>query len=178
MFRLSIGKCIKHYNCVGANTITRNVGFLRYWTISNIPLFLLATPMLLVLIASSVWAFRFMSAELAMTQPTDQTRDSGGELRATVIRTKRLLGSLALPQLLLAVLALTNYHVQIITRIASGSCIWYIWLAASIVSQARGSANRFLPSMLGNIEPLRVVAYLMVYAVVQAGLYSSFLPPA
>ncbi|KAE8148777.1 GPI mannosyltransferase 2 [Aspergillus avenaceus] len=33
-----------------------NVGFLRYWTISNLPFFILAAPMLFVLCISSIWA--------------------------------------------------------------------------------------------------------------------------
>lgn len=74
------------------------------------------------------------------------------------------LAPIALPQLVLAILALSSYHVQIITRISSGYPLWYIWLAAKVMD-----------------EPKRVsmvVRWMVMYALIQAGLYASFLPPA
>lgn len=76
-------------------------------------------------------------------------------------------GYLAVPQLALAVLAITTYHVQIITRISSGYPLWYVWLA--------------LANSLGFERPqlLRVVVgWMVLYAMIQAGLYATFLPPA
>jgi GPI mannosyltransferase 2 len=68
--------------------------------------------------------------------------------------------------MILAILALTTYHVQIITRISSGYPLWYIWLA--------------IVNCVGeNQKLLKWTTYWMVlYAFVQAGLYASFLPPA
>ena len=74
------------------------------------------------------------------------------------------MAGLALPQLLLAILAFTSYHVQIITRISSGYPLWCIWLASKATD-----------------EPKRVtvvIRWMIIYALVQAGLYASFLPPA
>jgi GPI mannosyltransferase 2 len=68
---------------------------------------------------------------------------------------------LTIPQLILAVLALTTYHVQIITRIASGYPWWYIWLAAERPRSVKIA-----------------VRWMALYALIQGGLYASFLPPA
>lgn len=72
--------------------------------------------------------------------------------------------SLALPQLALAVLGLTSYHVQIITRLSSGYPLWYIWLAVKIQEEPRHISV--------------IVRWMGIYALIQAGLYASFLPPA
>jgi len=71
---------------------------------------------------------------------------------------------LALPQLVLAVLAITHYHVQIITRLASGYPWLYIWLGEKIVSRFRYSGV--------------AVQFFVMYGLIQAGLFASFLPPA
>ncbi|KAJ6257856.1 hypothetical protein Dda_7645 [Drechslerella dactyloides] len=44
-----------------------------------------------------------------------------------------LLFRLTVPQLLLATLAITNYHVQIITRLSSGLPMWYMVTAAALI---------------------------------------------
>jgi phosphatidylinositol glycan class V len=69
-------------------------------------------------------------------------------------------------QVMLAILAITSYHVQIITRIASGYPIWYWWLARRFFSP------KFSTS--GN----QVVIFMVMYASIQAVLFASFLPPA
>lgn len=114
----------------------RDVGFLRYWTPSNIPLFLLAFPMLALLLLSSRWS---------LTQPP-----------AVLL--------LAIPQALLALLAFTNFHVQIILRLASGCIVWY-WFVADGLSKGERWADWTVKWMVG-------------YAAVQAVLYAAFLPPA
>ncbi|KPI37825.1 GPI mannosyltransferase 2 [Cyphellophora attinorum] len=116
-----------------------NVGLFRYWTISNIPLFLLAAPTLALLIGSGI----------------------DGAVRAVYFRKSPDAYYLAIPQLILAVLALTTYHVQIITRIASGYPWWYIWLAAERPRSVKTA-----------------VRWMALYALIQGGLYASFLPPA
>ncbi|OAP59664.1 hypothetical protein AYL99_06962 [Fonsecaea erecta] len=131
-----------------------NVGPFRYWTVSNLPLFILAAPTLSVLIYSAVDVLRrpqFLSLE---TQQAPATSSAG----------KRALLSLALPQLVLAVLALTSYHVQIITRLSSGYPLWYIWLATELQTEPKRSSV--------------VIRWMVIYGLVQAGLYASFLPPA
>jgi len=129
----------------------RNTGFLRYWTVSNIPLFILATPMLAVLIKAGV----------------DQLRSRhvpGADKPAESARLTSLLQSAAVAQVLLAVLAAATYHVQIITRISSGYPLWYWWLAGCLVR--------------GENTGSRVVVFMVMYASIQGALFTSFLPPA
>ncbi|KIW35630.1 uncharacterized protein PV07_02315 [Cladophialophora immunda] len=131
-----------------------NVGPFRYWTVSNLPLFILAAPMLSILIYSALDVLRRPQFLIRETPHSPITASAG----------KRVLLSLALPQLMLAVLAFTSYHVQIITRLSSGYPLWYMWLATKL-----------------EMEPKRasvVIRWMVIYALVQAGLYASFLPPA
>lgn len=132
---------------------TRNVGFLRYWTVSNVPLFLLAAPLIALLCRSSLWA---MSASEHAHAP-----DHPGSM----------LVRLGIPQGLLAVMALTSYHVQIINRISSGYPLWYWYLASGAVDS--------LSSPKANHRVLTTAVQAMVgYALIQGVLYGSFLPPA
>lgn len=91
----------------------------------------------------------------------------------------------ALPQALLAVLALTNFHVQIINRISSGYPIWYIVIAMAITQTSNGSATGD-QSVLGKVMTRfersavqkGIFRAMVLYALVQGALYASFLPPA
>ncbi|KAI0433776.1 GPI mannosyltransferase 2 [Xylaria sp. FL1042] len=132
-----------------------NVGFLRYWTPGNIPLFLLASPML-YLLAKSGTAFLYnphLLSEEAKSAPISKNL-------ATFLR------SMALAQLILTAFAITTYHIQIITRISSGYPLWYWWLANLLSDSQTASTG-------GNI-----VMFMIMYASIQGVLFASFLPPA
>lgn len=79
----------------------------------------------------------------------------------------------ALPQVLLAVLCTTNFHVQIITRLASGYFLPYIWLTRVLES---GESVKLFGKPVDVAQV--TVRWMIMYAVVQGGLYASFLPPA
>jgi phosphatidylinositol glycan class V len=151
---------------------TRNLGFLRYWTISNMPLFLLAAPMLFILIQSAVWTWRSPLATIDATDPSKAHPDIRKLQRDAVDRYSAM-RRIALPQLLLAILALTNYHVQIITRLSSAYPVWYWWLACSMISS--GSQEQRSGKCT---KPWLVSRWMVMYALVQGGLFASFLPPA
>jgi phosphatidylinositol glycan class V len=124
---------------------------LRYWTLPNLPLFLLAAPMLVVLVKSGA----------------EQLRSPGRLSRDQSVESSRLLSlvqSAAAAQILLAVLAATSYHVQIITRISSGYPLWY-WQVAGWLIRGEKTGNR-------------VVMFMVIYASIQGVLFTSFLPPA
>ena len=125
----------------------RGVGFLRYWTVSNIPLFALAIPVLLMLIASSIDSL----------VPFTDSMDIFATSRTVISR-------FAAPQLILATLAITNYHIQIITRLSSGYPWLYIWLASQLYHKASYSKV--------------VIGFCVAYSLLQGGLFASFLPPA
>ncbi|KAI1410669.1 glycosyltransferase family 76 protein [Hypoxylon sp. FL1857] len=132
-----------------------NVGFLRYWTPSNIPLFLLAAPMIYLLIRSGLQLTR--KPIIIATEKTDPVISSHSQL---------LFRSMALTQLILAILAVTSYHVQIITRISSAYPLWYWWLAGLITNERT--------STFGG----KVVRFMVMYSAIQTPLFACFLPPA
>lgn len=135
----------------------RNVGFLRYWTIPNIPLFLLAIPMLIIMCQSSVWALK---------KGFTDCNASSDDLARKISR--MILFRLAVPQGLLAVMALVAYHVQIINRICSGYPLWY-WYLASLATD---------PSVQRNRAFTACVYAAVAYTLIQGVLFGSFLPPA
>ncbi|RGP71389.1 gpi mannosyltransferase 2 [Fusarium sporotrichioides] len=131
-----------------------DVGFLKYWTPNQIPLFLLAAPMLTILLKSGTETMREPSRGLrAMTMGTDE-------------QSRLLVRTLAAMQTLLAILAITNYHVQIISRLSSGYPVWYWWVASCLMDKQRQSLG------------YGVVVFITMYAAIQGGLFASFLPPA
>ncbi|OTB09340.1 glycosyltransferase family 76 protein [Hypoxylon sp. CI-4A] len=132
-----------------------NVGFLRYWTPSNIPLFLLAIPMICLLLKSGVDF---------ITIPSRIRPERSGPASPTHL--SMLVRSMALSQLVLAILAITTYHIQIITRISSGYPLWYWWLAGLITDKKT--------SIFGQ----NTVRFMVMYAAIQGALFASFLPPA
>ncbi|KJZ74585.1 GPI mannosyltransferase 2 [Hirsutella minnesotensis 3608] len=131
-----------------------NVGFLRYWTINQIPLFLLASPMLVILIVSGFAVLR---------DPTSGIKS----LKAGPGQDYRIFArALAASQTLVALLAITNYHVQVITRLSSGYPVWYWWVAGCLMDEKRQSWGR------------AIVIFMVMYAGIQGVLFASFLPPA
>ncbi|KAH6648153.1 GPI mannosyltransferase 2 [Truncatella angustata] len=133
-----------------------NVGFLRYWTPGNIPLFLLAAPMV-YLLTKSGWE--------SLARALDSARQQR-HMSTLLSDTSVLVGSMALTQLLLAGAAVTTYHIQVITRLSSGYPLWYFWLAQNLgKSETSKTAGG-------------VVMYMVMYATIQGALFASFLPPA
>ncbi|KAI9829443.1 MAG: ER membrane glycoprotein subunit of the GPI transamidase complex-like protein [Phylliscum demangeonii] len=166
-----------------------NVGFLRYWKISNLPLFLLAAPMLAIMLASAVWAIRRPLAHrptisLHASHPPARTRaralstthhPAPIELAAGPHHdfATRCVRRLAMPQLVVALLALSIYHVQVITRLSSGYMTWSWWLAIMMVGErAPGQRRRRWNA------PRATFRWMFIYSVVQAALFAAFLPPA
>lgn len=86
---------------------------------------------------------------------------------------QRYLRRLAVPQAILAVLALSNFHVQIINRISSGYPLWYLAVAAMTADRAPVHLSRNV-----YVRSETVVRLMIMYAIVQTGLFASFLPPA
>ena len=158
--------CLFHTKLI----FSRGVGFLNYWTISNIPLFILATPMLSILVCSSVWVLRcYSSPEMS----ADEKKGGSAEIHPPLRINPAIALRLAIPQIILATLALTTYHVQIITRLSSGYPVWYWWLASLILE------NRYTSLMGKKWSTACIISkWMVIYAIVQGGLFASFLPPA
>lgn len=141
------------------------MGFLNYWTLSNLPLFLIATPMLVVLISTALMAIDAKAIISQVSTKPDQN------IRYSVACMRRF----ALPQLVLAILAMTNFHVQIVNRISSGYPVWYIVLALAVHGVRSGRTS--LPGLTASRLQCIIRATVM-YSLIQGGLYASFLPPA
>lgn len=62
---------------------------------------------------------------------------------------------------------------QIINRISSGYVVWYWWLACTIIDYGKVQLDR---SRLTVAEAM--VRWVVIYSLVQAALFASFLPPA
>jgi phosphatidylinositol glycan class V len=139
-----------------SNKNNRNVGFLRYWTPNQLPLFLLASPVLALLITSGIQVLREPSSTLKLLAP------------GTNEPFRLLMRSLAATQTLVALLAITNYHVQVINRLSSGYVVWYWWIAGCLLAEEDRRRT------IG----LAVVVFFVMYAGIQGSLFASFLPPA
>lgn len=119
--------------------------------------------MLFLLCLSSIWAINLSSEKLQRQSLKEESQVMGS-----------LLIQLAVPQGLLAVMAFTSYHVQIINRISSGYPVWYWYLASKILDYfAKPKSSR----KHSQIIPMAVQS-MIVYGLVQAVLFGSFLPPA
>jgi GPI mannosyltransferase 2 len=168
------------------------VGFLRYWTLNNLPLFLLAAPTLAVMLYTG--ALSCISHRVV--PPPDATSSANNDDRSAYNKTltdgrvyTHIIPRLAVQQLLLAFMAATSFHVQIVNRISSGYPVWYIVLASAMYnsSASRSTAEsqksrQPIPDAMAFLEKSRylkwIVRSMVMYAVVQGGLYASFLPPA
>ena len=149
---------------------SRGVGFLNYWTISNLPLFILATPMLFILLRSGLWALQGCPSSKVRA---DQGNQENAQANAPLRINQATVRGLATPQIVLAALALTTYHVQVITRLSSGYPVWYWWLASLILE------DRSISFMGKEWSTATVISrWMVIYAIVQGGLFASFLPPA
>ncbi|TQV94928.1 DUF409 domain-containing protein [Cordyceps javanica] len=129
-----------------------NVGFLRYWTPNQIPLFILAAPVLTLLMTSG-WQVLHGPAAAGMASGCRADH-------------RTLVRALAASQAIVALLALTSYHVQVISRLASGYAVWYWWIASCLMNKSRHEIGR------------AAVIFMVMYAGIQAVLFSTFLPPA
>lgn len=110
--------------------------------------------MLIILIYSGIRAFRRPLLVLGL--------NASDSVRSQLL----LVRSLAASQTLIAILAITNYHVQIINRLSSGYPVWYWWVARCLVGNKDQSLG------------LVVAVFITMYAGIQGGLFASFLPPA
>ncbi|PIA94190.1 GPI mannosyltransferase 2 [Cercospora beticola] len=154
------------------------VGFLKYWTLSNAPLFALAVPMLGVFMCTGYMALNKTEIDSLVNAARTAKGDGAQAQSHSDGLFRHIMSRFALPQLVLALLALTSFHVQIINRISSGYPVWYIVLAVIIQQgnralEVEGSAVRFIHRHAQSLVRLSVM-----YAIVQGGLYASFMPPA
>lgn len=124
------------------------------------PLFLIAAPLLLTLTWSGSLPFR------------SSKREGSTEVQTQLQSTNSILRRLAIPQIVTAFLALTTFHVQIVNRISSGYILWYLHLASYVLKDQAGGVTKNSKLRKAGISAM------IIYACIQAALYSAFLPPA
>jgi GPI mannosyltransferase 2 len=170
-----------------------NVGFLRYWTVSNLPLFALAFPIGWIMVETALPCL-FQAHHINRTLNGLTTADQKLQPYPPVPETNEekvlqyILPRFALPQVVLVGLAATSFHCQIINRISSGYPLWYFIVATEICLMRwgveRNEKSQGLLRLFGNHDrlpfatPEWVVRGMVMYAVVQGGLYAAFMPPA
>ena len=137
---------------------------------------------MLFILSLSAWAAGTQTSEPYKTR-NDSTetvkgnRQNDGQVRKAFIvlgiDDQGIARRLALPQLILAISALFLYHVQVITRLASGYPIWYLWLASTILDdpKVRIFAKEWSLAKV-------IVRWMICYAILPGCLFASFLPPA
>lgn len=116
--------------------------------------------MFAILFVSSFWAL--VPDQNVTTSPEKNT---GSSADVPAGPSKQIFYNLALQQLLLALYTFTTAHVQIISRISSAYPVW-LWYLGHLL---RGKDTVFIGF---------VIQFMVIYSIIQAGLYASFLPPA
>lgn len=119
--------------------------------------------MMSIMMISGIWALKGDSRK--ESQASNGSKGGPQSKSKAFSRGSSVLRNLAVSQLLLAVVTLTTAHVQIITRISSASPVW-LWYLSDLAS---GGNARWAG---------RSVIFMVMYAIVQGGLFASFMPPA
>lgn len=111
-----------------------------------------------------------LSHQWTRTKKHPRKRDQSSD---GFLYSRRAAQCMGIPQLVLGGLALTSYHVQIITRLSSGYPVWYLWLASIVLEDHK-------LTLLGRKWRLGrwLLRWIVLYALIQGGLFASFLPPA
>ena len=158
------------------------MGLFRYWTLSNLPLFLIAAPVLALMIISVIEPIQNhlkivsqrsgleIVQSISKRSEKDRARDKKNR-RGRFERACRR--RLAYPQLALVTLTFLSFHVQIINRLSSGYPLWYMTISEHIVDREMLRVGKWRLNC-----GKAALSWFIVYSIVQAGLYASFLPPA
>ena len=132
-----------------------NVGFLRYWTINQLPNFILAAPTLSLIFAYSFHHLRKMLPELGFSNNSSTPSRS---FRSSTIDPH------AIHATILCFILLVASHTQIVLRQAGSIPLTY-WAAAWLVSEHR---------TLGRLW----VTWSLLWSLISIVLWCAFLPPA
>ncbi|GAA6054109.1 hypothetical protein NBRC10513_006125 [Rhodotorula toruloides] len=153
-----------------------DVGLFRYWTLLQLPNFLLAAPVLALSLAASYSFYRsnlaftlrstlpFLPLSLAPSAPPRHANPSEPLSNPSSPSATLALIPLIHLHTLLTLLLLTTAHVQIVLRVCvTNPVVW--WYAAELVCSGSRWGRRW-------------VVYCVVWGTVATGLWAVFLPPA
>ncbi|KAM0750807.1 hypothetical protein T439DRAFT_348085 [Meredithblackwellia eburnea MCA 4105] len=140
-----------------------DVGPFRYWTLQQLPNFVLASPVLILCLAASVSYYRQNPLSLLpfLSSPSDLPPPE------TPFHALHLAPYIHL-HTFLTLLLLTSSHVQIVLRVCTSNPVLY-WYAATLFSSEKEGNKKW---------GRRWVMYCVVWGMVSVVLWSSFLPPA
>lgn len=162
----------------------RDVAPFRYWTLAQLPNFILAAP---ILVLSTQFCFHYYAANpktaflltfrpwKAQAGKNDQKVENSSHFSANVKTAPSLIAH-AHFTLLTTLLLLVNSHVQIALRFATPGGLPAIWWAASEV--VMNSTERSGVGKEGARTAKWLITYLAVWNVVSIILYAGFYPPA
>jgi len=143
----------------------RNVGFLRYYEIKQIPNFAMAAPMI-ILSVSGIYYYVKYDTHRALTLGRQSSQPQSKD-------TAPFLSQRMFPYITLwAVLLLTNIttmHIQIITR--AFSCMPPVYWFAAHQFDGR-------PSTIGSGWTWSVAIFFVMYSLIGVILFANFFPPA
>lgn len=167
--------------------LSRNVGFLRYWTLAQIPNFLLASPVILISIHGIYLSF---SSQLLSKKIKSNATDDKDlfKSKSRFLQNARLT-PFAIVHLITTCILIFASHTQIILRVSSGNpFVW--WTIAAVAfkedhetppSESTGQASKGVPptsrfrlTMLGRYW----IRWVIVWGGVSIILLSGFYPPA
>ncbi|KAJ1303037.1 hypothetical protein OPQ81_011238 [Rhizoctonia solani] len=162
-----------------------DVGPWRYWTVAQIPNFLLAIPILALSFSSIVW-FMIASSRGIRFNP-EKVDSSLPESTLSPLKALILL-PYALHALVLSLMLLIAAHVQIALRILPAATPWISWAGAALIVQSvrhKGDAGKKSPSRKDSPScswwPLlsRIwIGWTIIWLFVSSVLWLAFLPPA
>jgi len=141
---------------------------------SNIPLFILAAPTFALLLVSARAALLDDFSRIFGLPNVEVGDNLKPQQKADIALKDSICRRFALPQLALAGLALTTFHVQIITRLSSGYPLWYLFTASLVCGARKGEGIGGKRSIWSTL----IVRWMVMYALIQGVLFAGFLPPA
>ncbi|KAJ1723026.1 ER membrane glycoprotein subunit of the GPI transamidase complex-like protein [Coemansia erecta] len=161
-----------------------NVGFLRYYTLQQLPNFLLAAPMIALSLAG-LWTYlAYDPVRLATLGWIHGGRSLGAKPDTADAVAAAYFGAELLPHMylwaLLLGVATTTMHVQVITRFFS-SVPAVFWFAAHVVAKAAARKEGLASAQASRSKRWAswiVVGYFVGYGLVGVVLFSNFFPPA
>ena len=133
-----------------------NVGFLRYWTLSQLPNFLIACPPFFPIFAFALDHFRSFPSELL--------RRTKGPINQSEVRRKLSLTPHAIHAVIFSFVLLFASHTQIILRLAASMPFTY-WAAAWLYMKHPSYGTAW-------------VTWSVVWGLISLILWATFLPPA
>jgi phosphatidylinositol glycan class V len=130
---------------------------------------MIAAPMLWLLLESSVTVLSGLFPPPRHGSSVPQTSATGVARNTPLVM--HSFPELAIPQLVLAIAAITSFHVQIVNRIASGYPTWYTTIATWLVDESFDGSKHQRQSHW-------IICGMITYGLVQGMLFANFLPPA